>query len=288
MSGIGELAQAAINAKGREAPALNLPMPCGATSSVALAVAEGASFSVEVKAATNALRQRLAGLLQAESLCRRYPAVTGKRIDTRRLCRIEAGDARIFVREVTGLKTDTAVQILVDRSGSMGSSRGAAKSRTPRPIEVARASCYATALALKQVPGVMVAAAAFPGSQDSEVIVMAQFEERVDRQAVRFASLEASGGTPMAEAMLWGAARLLEQRQPRRILLVTTDGAYDEALGQAMAARLQLAGIEPLGIGIHCDVSHLFVRSRQIATIADLPQAMFEVLLEAIQRPVMH
>jgi len=288
VSGIGELAQAAINAKGREAPALNLPMPSGATSSAALAVAEGASFSVEVKAATNALRQRLAGLLQAETLCRRYPAVSGKRIDTRRLCRIEAGDARIFVREVTGLKTDTAVQILVDRSGSMGSSRGRGKSGAPRPIEVARASCYATALALKQVPGVMVAAAAFPGNQDSEVIVMAQFEERVDRQAVRFASLEAGGGTPMAEAMLWGAARLLEQRQTRRILLVTTDGAYDEALGHAMAARLQLAGIEPLGIGIHCDVSHLFARSRQIATIADLPQAMFELLLEAIQRPVIH
>ena len=192
------------------------------------------------------------------------------------------------MREVTGLKTDTAVQILVDRSGSMGSSRGRGKSGAPRPIEVARASCYATALALKQVPGVMVAAAAFPGSQESEVIVMTQFEERVDRQAVRFASLEASGGTPMAEAMLWGAARLLEQRQPRRILLVTTDGAYDEALGQAMAARLQMAGIEPLGIGIHCDVSHLFARSRQIATIADLPQAMFEVLLEAIQSPVIH
>jgi hypothetical protein len=108
VSGIGELAQAAINAKSREAPALNLPMPCGATSSIALAMAEGASFSVEVKAATNSLRQRLAGLLQAETLCRRYPAVTGKRIDTRRLSRIEAGDARIFVREVTGLKTDTA------------------------------------------------------------------------------------------------------------------------------------------------------------------------------------
>ena len=89
-------------------------------------------------------------------------------------------------------------------------------------------------------------------------------------------------------ASLWGAARLLEQRQPRRILLVTTDGAYDEALGQAMAARLQMAGIEPLGIGIHCDVSHLFARSRQIATIADLPQATFKLLLEAIQRPVKH
>ena len=245
-------------------------------------------FSAEVKAATNALLQRLAGLLQAETLCRRYPAVTGRRIDTRRLCRFEAGDARIFVREVAGLKTDTAVQILVDRSGSMGSSRAKGKARTPRPIEVARASCYATALALQQVPGVSVAAAAFPGNGDHEVMVMAQFAQRIDRQAGRFASLEARGGTPMAEAMLWAAGELLVQREARRILLVTTDGAYDEALGQAMVARLERAGIEALGIGIHCEVSNIFVRSRRIAAIGELPPAMFELLLEAMQRPVVH
>ena len=109
-----------------------------------------------------------------------------------------------------------------------GLRRAAEGSREPRrPIEVARASCYATALALAQVPGVIVAAAAFPGNGKDEVIMMARFEERIDRQAARFASLEAGGGTPMAEAMLWGAAQLLEQRKPRRILLVTTDGAYD-------------------------------------------------------------
>ena len=284
-SGIGELAQAAINAKGREAPELNLPMLRGKASSVPPTVVEGAVFSTEVKAATNALRQRLAGLLQAQALCRRYPGVTGKRIDTRRLCRFETGDARIFVRETIGLRTDTAVQILVDRSGSMGSPRSRKKSSAPRPIEVARAACYASALALQQVPGVAVAAAAFPGDGDQDVIVMGQFAQRIDRHAGRFAVLEAGGGTPMAEAMLWGAGELLAQRNPRRILLVATDGAYDEALGQAMVARLERAGIEALGIGIHCEVSHLFARSRQISAIAELPGAMFELLLEAIERP---
>ena len=92
----------------------------------------------------------------------------------------------------------------------------------------------------------------------------------------------------MAEAMLWGAAQLVEQRKPRRILLVTTDGAYDEELGRAMVNKLKAVGIEALGIGIHCDVSHLFGRSRQITAIGDLPQAMFELLLDAIQRPVIH
>jgi len=282
--GIGELAQTAVNAKGREAPASNLARARGARPRVAPAVAEGAAFALEVKAASNALRQRLAGLLQAATLCRRYPALTGLRIDTRRLGLIEAGAARIFVRDMAGLKTDTAVQILIDRSGSMGSSRGRDRAGTPRPIEVARCACYATALALKQIPGIAAAAAAFPGHRENEVVVMAQFDERVNRQASRFASLEAGGGTPLCEALLWGAGELLGQRHARRILLVATDGAYDTELGQAMTARLRAAGIETLGIGIHCDVSHLFARSRPIVTVADLPQAMFDLLLEALRR----
>jgi cobalamin biosynthesis protein CobT len=286
VSGIGELAQAAITAKAGEAPERNLPMLRGMASAAASASGRAVAFSTEVKAATNALRQRLAGLLQAQTLCRRYPAVVGRRIDTRRLSRFEAGDPRIFVRETVGLQTDTAVQILVDRSGSMGSSRSRKKSGEPRPIEVARAACYATALALQQLPGAAVAAAAFPGDGEHDVIVMGEFAQRTDRQAGRFAALEAGGGTPMAEAMLWGAVELLAQRNPRRILLVATDGAYDGDLGRAMVLRLERAGIEALGIGIHCDVSHLFARSREISTIGELPGAMFELLLEAIEHPL--
>ena len=91
----------------------------------------------------------------------------------------------------------------------------------------------------------------------------------------------------MAEAMLWGAGELLAQRNSRRLLLVATDGAYDEDLGRAMVLRLERAGIEALGVGIHCDVSHLFARSRHISAIGELPAAMFELLQEAIQRRVL-
>jgi cobaltochelatase CobT len=284
-SSIGELTRTAVNAKGREAPALNVPLARGSSSRFAPSAAAGVNFAPEVKAATNALRHRLAGLLQAETLCRRYPALTGRRIDTRRLGRIEGGEARLFVRETAGLQTDTAVQILLDRSGSMGASRGRERAGTPRPIEVARAACYATALALQAVPGIALAAAAFPGHRPGEVTVLTDFLERVDRQVARFASLEAGGGTPLAEALLWGAGELLGQRRARRLVLLATDGAVDADLGRAMTARLSGAGIETLGIGIHCDVSHLVVRSRRVATISDLPQAMFELLLEALRWP---
>jgi cobaltochelatase CobT len=285
--GIGELARAAVDAKGREAPALNVPLARGSAAAPQLRVAAAAAFARDVTTATHALRHRLAGLLQAETLCRRYPALTGRRIDTRRLGRIDSGEARLFVRERAGLKTDTALQILLDRSGSMGASRARDKAGAARPIEIARAACYATALALQPVPGIAVAVAAFPGHRKDEVAVLTDFDERVDRQVSRFASLEAGGGTPLAEAMLWGAGELLGQRHARRIMLLATDGAYDAELGRTMSARLHAAGIETLGIGIHCDVSHLFVRSRRVVTISDLPQAMFDLLLEALRWPVL-
>jgi cobaltochelatase CobT len=285
-SSLGELTRTAVNAKGREAPALNVALARASSSRLAPHAAAGANFAPEVRAATNALRHRLGGLLQAETLCRRYPALTGRRLDTRRLGRMEGGEARLFLREMAGFQTDTAVQILLDRSGSMGASRGREWAGTPRPIEVARAACYATALALQPVPGIAVAAAAFPGRSPGEMTVLADFHERVDRQVARFASLEAGGGTPLAEAMLWGASELLGQPQARRIVLLATDGAYDTDLGRAMTARLLAGGIEILGIGIHCDLSHLGLRSRRVVTITDLPQAMFELLLEALRCPV--
>ena len=210
---LGELIRTAVDAKGREGPTLNVALPRARSAS--RAPSASATFAPDVTAASNALRHRLAGLLQAQSLCRRYPALTGRRIDTRRLARLEGGEARLFMRAMAGLQTDTAVQILLDRSGSMGSSRGRGPTGAPRPIEVARAACYALALALQTLPGIAVAAAAFPGLRPDEVAVLANFHERVDRQASRFASLEAGGGTPLAEALLWAAGRLLGQRPTR-------------------------------------------------------------------------
>ena len=116
VSGIGELAQAAINAKGREAPALNLPMPCGATSGVALPWRREPRFQQKFRQPPMRCGNGLPGC------CRRklVSTLSGREWHAHRHAAPlphRAGDARIFVREVTGLKTDTAVQILVDRSG---------------------------------------------------------------------------------------------------------------------------------------------------------------------------
>ncbi len=87
----------------------------------------------------------------------------------------------------------------------------------------------------------------------------------------------------MAEAMLWGAAELLGQDKPRRILLMITDGEYQPNRCRRMLDRIHEVGIEVLGIGINCDVAHLFPIHRSINSVDRLAQAMSELLMDALR-----
>jgi Cobalamin biosynthesis protein CobT VWA domain len=175
---------------------------------------------------------------------------------------ISSGDFRVFKKRIEGIKTETAVQIVVDRSGSMSGA----------PIVVAPEACFATALAMQSMPGVVVAVSAFPGGGGTSIIRLSDFGQRVERQSAGFESLSASRGTPMVEAMLWGAGQLLSQVKPRRLLLELTDGGYDGPSGKNMVERLTRNGIECAGVGIGCDVAHLFDLYRVIADVRDLPK----------------
>ena len=272
---LGEMIAQALGAKARDAdPNAVICMPTGmAYVPAKQKKGSNTSFQFDVRSATNALRQRTAGLLQSESLCRRLPAMSGRRLDAKRMYRARNGDGRIFRRVEEGITTDTAIQVLVDRSGSTGGG----------VIEIAREACYAIGLAMQNVAGVSTAIAAFPGEQEDQLIQLSTFGERIERYAERFATLEAGGGTPMAEAMLWGAAELLGQDKPRRLLLLVTDGAYQPQRCRRMLDALDAVGIEVMGIGINFDVAHLFPLHRTIDNVDRLAQAMFDLLMQALR-----
>lgn len=274
---LGELISAALEQKAADVGSESFALPVADQMLPTSLSSAHVTFAEHVRASANALIQRVSGLLQAQTLSRTSPCFAGKRLDLHRLHRVAFGDSRVFRRRISGSRMDTAIQICLDRSGSMDG----------REIQIAREACFATALAMQSFQGVSVAVAAFPGA-NSEVSRVTSFHERVDHCVPRFASLDADGGTPMAEAMLWAAAELLHQPRPRRILLIITDGKYDAPRGHRMVSALQSAGIEPIAIGVGCEVRHLFRVGRAIANVTDLPSAMFSLLLAALQTRVSH
>ena len=234
----------------------------------------------KVSGATLALRTRLRGLLASAKRTGRRVARRGKRLDRKRLVRAMAGETKIFVNRTKGVAVNTAVQILVDRSGSMQG----------REMVLARESALACGLALAEIQGVNLATAAFPGGPNGEmaVVPVTRFGESVRRTAGRYAAIDAAGGTPLLEALLWGVENLLVQSEPRRLCLVVTDGCPNDSAACAEAIRFCWAGgVEVMGIGIGsrtAQMEGLFPVWTQVDSVDELALAMFTMMREALTR----
>ena len=224
------------------------------------------------RAATAALRRRLGVLIQAQHEEVAWCVRQGRRLATARLYRVAMPNPALFARRDRRETPDTAVALLLDRSGSMHDR-----------MALACQAVLATALALDTLPGVVSRVVAFPGSRADRVIPLKDFSERAHRVAGRFC-LRAGGGTPLAPALWRVADDLLQQPEPRRLAIVVTDGAPDSVYAVLdLIARCRASGIEVTGLGIATEpalIATLFGPrdGAVIARIEALAPALFRVL----------
>lgn len=229
----------------------------------------------DVRAATNALRHRLGGLLDAERDRRVWNCREGEEIDSDQIHKVALQEPDIFKREQKSVDVFTAVQVLLDRSGSMGDR-----------IKDAMRAALAIGLALEQIPDVRVAVACFPGTAETRVIPLTHFGQSVRGTAGFYEAITASGGTPMTEAIYYGTYELIAVHEERKILFVVTDGAPNDR--ESCERALQAAeryGVEAYGIGIGTMANDdLFRHYAVINDILQLAPAMFQMLERALVR----
>ena len=234
----------------------------------------------EARANSSRLRAQLTGLVQSAREERRWTKRCGRRLDRGRLHRLALGDTRVFVARHEYQAPNTAVHLLVDVSGSMNDMvPGTPHTR----CQLALTSAVALSVALEGIRGVNPAVTAFPGYAHNTVEVLQRHGEAVRCVAGRF-DQPPRGGTPMYESLWYGAAHLVAQREPRKLLLVLTDG--DPARKRDvkdLVARLEQGGIEIYGIGIATMVVRdLFRRHHVITDVAQLRTALFEIARAAL------
>jgi hypothetical protein len=222
---------------------------------------------------TAQMRARLAGHLQAVRLRRSHPKQVGHRIDCEAVHRIACAtpDTRYFCSRRLRQDENTAVVILGDRSGSMYGEK----------MSVAIKSAFVSAEALELLPGVTCAVGFFPWGS-TQVAQLKGFGEKP--RGSRFA-ISASGGTPLAEALLWAGMTLSPRKEPRKIIVFMTDGQPDDCQKARQAVeRLSGCGIETYGIGIldKSLLQWLPEGARAIDRIEELPKALVDVLKEAL------
>jgi cobalamin biosynthesis protein CobT len=229
-----------------------------------------------VRRETAKLRAKIHGFLQASKLKRSLPRRSGHKIESRVLHRLAVADTRVYASRNYKEGVNTAITILLDRSGSMQGEK----------MIVANESAYAAALALQSVPGVACSVAAFPAYSETSgwdcVYPLTSFGEKVkpDRYGI-----QADGSTPLHSALAWARAQVLRRQEPRKIVLVVTDGEPDDHKRAKQAIKhMEKEGIELLGLGILDDnVTRLFKSNAVVNKIAELPEALFGMLEESLK-----
>jgi len=229
----------------------------------------------EVNRTSKALRTRLVSVMDAKARTRTTHRSQGNRLDGAKIHRLFTGSSRVFIRKEWNRKVNTAVQILLDRSGSMAwTTEGVVR------MPVARQAALAAATGISQIHGCKVAVAAFPG-----VEVLKDFDEQVRGVTGRFL-VAPNGSTPLGGAMLAVAPGLASRQEQRKMLIVVTDGAPDDPQRvKSLVSRYRASGVEVVGVGIACDaVRELFPSWTVIRDVNELAPALFNVIKDKLKR----
>ncbi len=238
----------------------------------------GLNLLNRVTSESRKLRTTLQGLVQSERLRHSRSTAHGTRLDTHRLARVGLGETRLFLKSELKSAPNTAIHLLLDRSYSMNAKLLDANGKiSGTRLSITLSASVALALALEGVPGVNVGMTAFPGQEVDSVYRLLNHGQRVKSRASAL-SLSAAGGTPMTEAIWFGAAALLRCREPRKVLLVLTDGQPDQLSSTLdILQRCRDSGIETVGIGLGISVSHLFPMALRINALTELRTLLFEL-----------
>jgi hypothetical protein len=228
--------------------------------------------------ATTALRTRLQALMQSVRSVRNHSGYAGA-LDSRRLHLLATGSARVFLRRGERLGVNTAAHLLLDCSSSMGGGR----------MSLASQTCFAVASALQGIRGVSLGVTAFPGrpvkdehspsrQNDDTVAPILRHGQKIHADF----GMAGEGGTPLAPALWWVLQQLYFLPEPRKIVLLITDGVPDDFAAARTAVKgIRNHGVEVYGIGMMTDsVFNLLPETyaRKITDINELAPAVFGIL----------
>lgn len=227
---------------------------------------------VEAISTSSKMRARIMGKLQS---IKRQPVTfgsSGRKLATSKLVKIATGDPKIFKKKVETVEINTSIIVKLDLSGSMDDK-----------YHVANAAAFALHNTLFGLRGVSVCSMEFSGksNRQPEVNILVDFGQKPSSESFNHYPMD---GTPTHSAIWASRAMLLQRPEPRKIMLILTDGCPDDHLAtKASTERAMRDGIEIAAIGImHNGVENYWKNHKVINSIQELPAAMFGIMDELL------
>ena len=269
-AGLGESLLSELEEASEEAQGQYNPEAVTMATEQVLRLPNRSADMTALKGAVNAVRTRTLQWMSSAAEVDVQHSRSGAMLDCTRLHMARLG-GEVFVRQDEGIDLNAAIDILIDRSGSMESTI------------VDAANAAAAAMLAFQVPGIETRVSVFPVA-GAGVGVVKRWNESARSMAGRVQALTADGGTPMAEAMLWSAAGLVRREETLRMMVVITDGMPDNpysAKHVIEAARKEGIVVVALGIGVQPSAVFGDTHSACIKGVSDLAGVMVRLVKSA-------
>ena len=252
-----------------------------------------------VQADIDAMKTRLLSLLMAKKRVHYLPDSEHGEIDIASVYTLRNGNERIFERLTAGKRLNTAVEILIDCSGSMVSGR-----KFEGAMQAAIA-CSETLELLKipfEITGFTTTSEYYSGGYSEKEFktynrfeglhhfIFKGFDENFHTVKHRLLKISSGNNNGDPESVWWSACRLSKRKEQRKILIVMSDGrpamSYScdirilEAELVKVVQKIIKAGIEVYGIGIYTDAPKKFYPDYSVITKEkrDIATAVYKCL----------
>jgi len=237
---------------------------------------DGKRLLANAKLHTSQLRLKLNALVSSHNKERVRLKERGLELSTQHIHRVATNDPCVFKSKRRHKAVNTAISILLDRSTSMRDNDG---------MKIAKTSVLALAHALELIKGVSISCSAFPGTSGHAVMKITDFGQSPRIFSDNF-DIHARGCTPMSEAMWWAATKLSAQPEPRKIMLVVTDGEPNGSSIDPINSLINLCqrtGIECMALGIgSLQIADSFPTHTTIHDMNELTGAIFEMMKQKL------
>lgn len=244
---------------------------------------------VEARRSMSGLASGLRKLLASQAKTKRVHRSSGSRINSSRLGAVTMGATDVFISRKTQVGSNTAVSIVVDCSISMDDPFDYPSAQTEYPhrvsrMKVANECAYALSRAIQSHKGNETEVIYFSGRP----YMAKKFGQRLSQNDCF--RQQVIGGTNLANALHPAILSLIAQPQPRKVMLIVTDGETSDATQAAALIRgANKLGIDVYGLGIGAtEYLSPYLPATNIVGVnspAELRQKMFELSKKAITSP---
>jgi cobalamin biosynthesis protein CobT len=235
--------------------------------------------------------------LQAQTKKSQLRGLEEGKLDTQRLHIAACGQTTIFKDQNLKLLPETAIELMIDMSGSMNAN-------------LARTAAIILAEALSSIPQIKLSISGFTSNDlagstifrrydpnsgrqcGMDILQFKNFSEPYQKCRAKLGAIYNTGNTPLGDAYGHALEHIIPRLEPRRIIFLITDGQPEFPQGQNHSDYLLMKkihrdakrfNIQTLGLGIGRNLEFLSKYFDQAINISN-PQELPKNLLEALKR----